>query len=119
VTGPHLPLLQDRIDIFETTVATTADFLKGIWPDQLSDMHVQIAAAPSAALGTEEVQRWGVDHEQKAITLYRVPIERLAKLHRNDELHRKLLIEACVVRAVAELLGRDPWDLSPGRFDHY
>lgn len=119
VTGPHLPLLQDRIDFFEMTVATTADFLKGVWPDQLSDMRVQIAAAPSAALGLEEVQRWGVDHEHKAITLYRVPIERLAKLHRNDELHRKLLVEACVVRAVAELLGRDPWDLSPGRFDHY
>jgi hypothetical protein len=120
VTGPHLPLLQDRIDVFEMTVASTADFLKGLWPDELSDMRVQIAAAPSAALGFDEVQRWGVDPAHKAITLYRVPIERLARLHRNDDLHRKLLVESCVFRAVAELLGRDPWDLSPGgRFGHY
>ncbi len=119
VTGPHLPLLQDRIDRFEMTVAATADYLKGLWPDELSDMHVQIAAAPSSALGLDGVQRWGVDREHKAITLYRVPIERLAKLHRNDELHRKLIVESCVFRAAAELMGRDPWDLAPGRFGHY
>jgi len=119
VTGPHLPLLQDRIDVFEMTVASTADFLKGLWPDELSDMRVQIAAAPAGALGYDEVERWGVDPAHKAITLYRVPIERLAKLHRNDDLHRKLLVESCVFRAVAELLGRDPWDLAPGHFGHF
>ena len=48
--------------------------------------------------------------------LYRLPIERLARLHRNDELHRRMAIEACVFRASAEYLGRDPWDL--GR-DHF
>ncbi|WP_243063546.1 metallopeptidase family protein [Humibacter sp. RRB41] len=119
VTGPHLPLLQDRIDVFEMAVAATADFLKGVWPEQLADMRVQIAAAPSSALGFDEVERWGVDPANKAIILYRVPIERLAKLHRNDDLHRKLLVESCVFRAVAELLGKDPWDLAPGRFGHY
>ncbi|GAB3385258.1 metallopeptidase family protein [Humibacter soli] len=119
VTGPHLPLLQDRIDVFEMTVASTADFLKGIWPEQLSSMRVQIAAAPSSALGPDEVERWGVDPVNNAIILYRVPIERLAKLHRDDDLHRKMLVESCVFRAVAELLGKDPWDLAPGRFGHY
>lgn len=105
--------------MFELTVASTADYLRGVWPEELSDMRVQIAAAPSAALGLDEVERWGVDHAAKAITLYRVPIERLAKLHRNDDLHRKLLVESCVFRAVAELLGKDPWDLAPGRFGHF
>lgn len=105
--------------MFEMTVASTADFLKGLWPEELSDMRVQIAAAPAGALGYDEVERWGVDQAHKAITLYRVPIERLAKLHRNDDLHRKLLVESCVFRAVAELLGRDPWDLAPGHFGHF
>jgi hypothetical protein len=39
-------------------------------------------------------------------------------VHRNDELHRRMLVESCVFRAVAELLGKDPWDLAPERFRH-
>jgi hypothetical protein len=27
-------------------------------------------------------------------------------------------VESCVFRAVAELLGKDPWDLAPDRFRH-
>jgi hypothetical protein len=30
-----------------------------------------------------------------------------------------MYIESCVFRAVAELLGRDPWDLAPDRFHHF
>jgi hypothetical protein len=119
VTGPHLPLLQGRIDFFETTVAACADYLKGLWPEALADVHFEIAAAPAGALGTDEVERWGVDQSRGRITLFRVPIERLAKLHRNDELHRRMLIESCVFRAVAEYLGKDPWDLAPDRFRHF
>jgi lambda repressor-like predicted transcriptional regulator len=29
-----------------------------------------------------------------------------------------MLIESYVFRAVAELLGRDPWDISPDRYRH-
>lgn len=118
VTGPHLPLLQGRIDFFEMTVASCADYLKGLWPAELQSVRFEIAAAPAGALGPDEVERWGVDAARGRITLYRVPIERLAKLHRNDELHRRMLIESCVFRAVAEYLGKDPWDLAPERFRH-
>jgi hypothetical protein len=55
---------------------------------------------------------------ERRVILYRVPIERLAHLHRNDEIHRRMVIESCVFRAVAELLGKDPWDLAPERFRH-
>jgi hypothetical protein len=51
--------------------------------------------------------------------LYRLPIERLSHLHVDDESHQRLYIESCVFRAVAELLGRDPWDLAPDRFRHF
>jgi len=109
-------MLQGRIDFFETTVASCADYLKGVWPDDLADVRFEIAAAPAGALGADEVERWAVDRSRRRITLFRVPIERLAKLHRNDELHRRMLIESCVFRAVAEYLGKDPWDLAPDRF---
>ena len=42
----------------------------------------------------------------------------LSRLHRYDDLHRRMMVESCVFRAVAELLGKDPWDLAPERFRH-
>jgi len=119
VTGPHLPMLHNRIDFFDLTVASTADYLKGLWPADLADVRFEIAAAPATALSDDEVERWVVDPPTRTIVLFRIPIQRLSKLHRNDDLHRRLLVESCVFRAVAELLGKDPWDLAPERFRHY
>lgn len=112
-------MLTDRIDTFEMTVAQTADYLKGLWPDQLEAVRFEVASAPAGALGTDEVERWAVDAQAGRVTLFRVPIERLSKLHRNDDVHRRMLVEGCVFRAVAELLGKDPWDLAPDRFGRY
>ena len=119
VTGPHLPMLQNRIDFFDMTVASTADYLKGVWSEELSDVHFEVAATPVGYSGSDGVDRWYVDHARRRIVLYRVPIQRLTKLHRDDELHRRMYIEGCVFRAVAELLGKDPWDLAPDRFRHF
>ncbi len=119
MTGPHLPLLQGRIDFFEMSVASCADYLKGLWPQELGDVRFEIASAPAGALGPDEVERWAVDHARRRITLFRVPIERLSKLHRNDDVHRRLVIENCVFRAVAEYLGKDPWELAPERYRHF
>ena len=33
VTGPQLPILRGRIDVFETAVADTAEYLRGLWPE--------------------------------------------------------------------------------------
>ncbi len=118
VTGPHLPMLQGRIDFFEMTVASCADYLKGLWPAELAEVHFEIASAPAGALGADGVERWSVDTNARRVTLFRVPIERLSKLHRNDDLHRRMIIESCVFRAVAEYLGKDPWDLAPERYRH-
>jgi len=112
-------MLHNRIDLFDLTVASTADYLKGLWPDDLADVRFEIAAAPATALSDDEVERWVVDPATRTIVLFRIPIQRLSKLHRNDDLHRRLLVESCVFRAVAELLGKDPWDLAPERFRHY
>ncbi|MBB5632638.1 hypothetical protein BKA04_000861 [Cryobacterium mesophilum] len=119
VTGPRLPLLHTRANIFEATVAATAEYLKDLWPAELADVRVEIAAVPSSESGSRRIRRWLVVPRERRIILYRLPIERLARLHRNDDLHRRMMVESCVFRAVAELLGKDPWDLAPERFRHF
>jgi hypothetical protein len=99
VTGPHLPMLRTRTDVFDMTVASTAGYLKDLWPDDLDGVRFEVAALPPDPAETGMV-------------------DRMARLHRRDELHRRMLIESCVFRAVAELLGKDPWDLAPERFRH-
>lgn len=118
VTGPHLPLLITRTDLFDQTVAATAEYLKDLWPDELADVSFEVAGLPSSIAGADGVDRWLVLAPEKRVVLFRLPIERLARIQRNDELHRRMLVESCVFRAVAELLGKDPWDLAPERFRH-
>src|SRR6185312_6540889 len=119
VTGPQLPLLQTRADVFDLTVASTAEYLKDMWPDELASVSFEVAGLPAKLDDTGRVDRWLVIVPQRRIILYRLPIERLARMHRHDELHRRMMIEGCVFRAVAELLGKDPWDLAPERFRHF
>lgn len=116
VTGPHLPLLSTRADLFETTVAQTAEYLKDLWADDLRDVSFEIAGLPTEVSASGGVDRWHVSVAERRVILFRLPIERLAKLHRSDALHRRMLVESCVFRAVAEFLGRDPWDLAPDRY---
>lgn len=118
VTGPHLPMLRGRADLFDMTVASTAEYLRDLWPEELSSVTFEVAGLPSQITGTDGVDRWHVSIRERRVVLFRLPIERLSRLHRNDELHKRMMIESCVFRAVAELLGKDPWDLAPDRFRH-
>ncbi|MCU1419755.1 MAG: hypothetical protein JWP30_147 [Homoserinimonas sp.] len=119
VTGPHLPMLRTRTDVFDMTVASTAGYLKDVWPDDLADVRFEVAALPGEPSANGLVDRWLVIVPERRIILFRLPIERLARLHKHDEFHRRMVIESCVFRAVAELLGKDPWDLAPERFRHH
>ncbi|MBF0673488.1 MAG: metallopeptidase family protein [Salinibacterium sp.] len=118
VAGPYLPPLHTRIDVFDMTVASAAGYLRELWPEELAHTRFEVASVPGEASG-EAVARWSVFPSQQRIVLYRLPIERMARLHRDDEAHRRMAIESCVFRAVAELLGKDPWDLAPDRFRHF
>lgn len=118
VTGPHLPLLRSRADTFETTVSSTAEYLRDIWPDELAGTTFEVASLPADLGKSVSLDRWRVDAASRRVILYRLPIERLSRLHRHDDLHRRMMIESCVFRAVAELLGKDPWELAPERFRH-
>ncbi|RNE59070.1 metallopeptidase family protein [Cryobacterium tepidiphilum] len=116
-TGPYLPPLRTRIDFFDMTISTTVEYLRGLWPDELGSVSFEVAAAPSGA--GPAVQRWWVSVPEQRVVFFRVPIQRLSRLHRNDEFHRRMMIESCVFRAVAELLGKDPWDIAPEGFHHF
>lgn len=99
---------------FDLAVGTSAEFLRSAWPE-LRDVRFEVADMPPAS-DKNGIPRWTVLRDDKRIILYRLPIERLSHLHRNDDLHRRIMIEGCVFRASAEFLERDPWDLGPDRF---
>lgn len=116
VVPPPLPPLDSRIDRFDLIVGMTADYLRDAWED-LRDVSFEIGSMPAAS-DDDGIPRWTVDREAERIILYRLPIERLDRAHRVDELHGRMIIESAVFRAAAEYLDRDPWDLGPERFRH-
>ena len=119
VTGPHLDVLRTRSEFFDACVASAVDYLRGLWPDELRGVRVEVARVPPGDPAPYGVDRWRVNIPARRVVLYRLPIERLAHLHRDDEWHRRSYIESCVFRAVAELLGKDPWDIAPERYRHF
>lgn len=119
VTGPHLRPLQTREDFFEACVASAVDYLRELWPGELERVVFEVAGVPVDQSGADGIDRWRADRRRGRVVLYRLPIERLAHLHRDDEWHRRSYIESCVFRGVAELLGRDPWEIAPERFRHF
>ncbi|MET0812945.1 MAG: metallopeptidase family protein [Microbacterium sp.] len=117
VVRPPLPPLDTRIDRFDLAVGTAAEFLRSAWPE-LRDVSFEIADMPIAA-DEQGIPRWRVLADEKRIILFRLPIERLSHLHRDDDLHRRMMVEGSVFRAAAEYLDRDPWDLGPERFRYF
>src|SRR5215218_9381522 len=57
VTGPHLPLLRSRADLFDLTVASTAEYLKDVWPAELATVTFEVAGLPADLAGTS-LDRW-------------------------------------------------------------
>lgn len=117
-TGPYLPPLRTRIDLFSMTIASTVEYLRGVWPEELADMTVELAAGPATVVPGAGVERWASFPAERRVIFYRLPIQRLSRLHQNDEFHQRMIIESCVFRGIAELLGKDPWDIAPDRFRH-
>ena len=113
VTGPLLPIVYNRIENFNTVVGQTLQYLRSLWPNELANLHMDVASSPSRTSTSREVERWRIHPGENRITLYRVPIQRLGRLHKNDDLHRQMAIEAAVIHAVAEYLGKEPWEIGP------
>ncbi|HYP73460.1 MAG TPA: metallopeptidase family protein [Microbacterium sp.] len=114
VVRPPLLPLETREERFDFAVGSAAEFLRSAWPE-LRDVRFEVAAMPPAS-DADGIPRWTADAGSGRIILYRLPIERLNHLHREDDEHRRMMIEGCVFRAAAQYLDRDPWDLGPERF---
>jgi len=120
VAGPHLPFLRTRVDTFDDVVAATVEYLRELRPDDLDDVTVEVEALP-ADPDEARVERWRVDRRARRIVLYRLPIERLTpvpesrRLADPEQQHRSV-VEGWVFRAVADLLGEDPWEIAPERW---
>lgn len=109
VVRPPLPRLDNRLDRFDVAVTTTVDFLRSAWPE-LRDVTFTVSSMPTEP-SDQGIRRYTIDTERSAITIHRLPIERLERVHVDDDLHRRMMIESIVLRAAADFLGRDPWDI--------
>lgn len=118
-TGPFLPPLRTRIDLFDMTIASAIEYLRGLWPEELSGSVFEVASGPPSVMPGMGVERWRVSPKTNRVVFYRLPIQRMSRVPENDEMHQRIMIETCVFRGVAELLGKDPWDLAPDRFRHF
>lgn len=98
---------------------STAEYLINLWPDELANLSIDVTPMPDQPPTVRGVARWRVVADKSLVVLYRIPIERMSRLHRDDDWHRRLMVESCVFRAVGELIGKDPWDLAPDRFRHW
>src|SRR6187431_46653 len=111
VVRPPLPPLDTRAERFDLAVGTAAEFLRSAWPE-LRDVSFEIGDMPPAT-DADGIPRWQVLTDEKRIILYRLPIERLSHLHRDDDLHRRIGVPrprpvGSRARALQILLARHP-----------
>lgn len=130
LSGPSLPNPDARIVRFELDARGALEALRALLPGELDRLHVGFSTAPtgrtrrgrSRANDTVESELpllYSVDRRNHSIVLYRMPIQRARGLHVDDADHRRMFVGYCLYRAVCEYLGREPWDLLPGHFDHF
>lgn len=119
MTGAHLPNPDGRILRFELAARGAIEFLRHHLAEHLQHVRFSFVTLPSGEADQLTSPYYSVDRPGRLILLYRMPIQRARVLHVEDAEHRRMFIEHCVYRAVCDYLGRDPWELMPGRFDHY
>lgn len=144
ITGPYLNNPESRIARFEQIAQSALHLIQHEVGDELRDVQIGFATAPAVntidlsadageqALLAARLKRdnktggesahplyYAIDRSTKTILMFRMPIQRAKVLHIDDAEHRALFIGHCVHRAVCEYLGREPWELLPGRFDHF
>lgn len=90
------------------------EYLKGLWPAELSDVRWSVIDAPNMTPYATEVPRWRVDRDRQTVVIYRIPTERLGSQSRTGD--ERFKVEEQVFEAVAYLLEVDPWDLVPDHF---
>ena len=116
VTGRFLPPLRGRRDEFESIVSQSLGFARSLWPEEMRNVTVHIASAPAEAVHGDHIDRWVTDPERMSVTLFRIPISRFDRRAGDDDVQFHMIVEGYVYRAIAELLGKDPWDIAKHRY---
>jgi len=105
-----------RNGFFMAVAKDVINYLCDVQPDLMKGVRVEMGLLPSGDLADGQPRLWSIDKTENRVVLYRVAIERMAKLHRNDEWHRRNHIESVTISAIAELLDIDPYDFAPNRY---
>lgn len=116
LAGRFLPPLRTRRDDFDVIVSQSLGFARSLWPDEMRDVSVFIASAPANAIHEDHIDRWVTDAERRSVTLFRVPMMRFDRRAGDDDVQFQMVVEGYVYRAIAELLGKDPWDIAKHRY---
>lgn len=119
VTGPALANPNSRLAFFDRVARSTVEYLQSLFEQELRDVRIEFCSVPTNFAHDQGPALYRVNRDDRSILLYRIPIQRARGLHVDDELHRRMFIEHVVFKAVAEYLGREPWELLPGQFDHF
>ena len=106
----------NRNKMFVDTAQDVMRYLMDTRPDLMNGISVDMALLPMDDIAPGGGGRWTATPARRHVVLYRLPIERLTRLHRADDWHRRNNIETTVIEAIAELLAMDPYDLAPGRY---
>lgn len=119
MTGRDLPLTSTRESQFADWVSEAAAHAKSLWPAELATVRFRLSdLPPSLPPEAERVPIWHIDRDLPSITMYRLVYERMLKPQLEDEWQERFAVEGAVYRAVAEFLGRDPWEVAPDRYRH-
>jgi len=105
-----------RNGFFMAVAKDVINYLCDVQADLMKGVRVEMGLLPSGELADGQPRLWSIDKPENRVVLYRVAIERMAKLHRNDEWHRRNHIESVTISAIAELLDIDPYDFAPNRY---
>lgn len=119
ITGAGLKNPDSRFARFEYDARGAVEFLQHQFPEELHGVNIGFQTVPNGEPESVKPLYYAIDRATQTIMLFRVPIQRAKVLHVDDAVHRRMFIEHCVYLAVCEYMGRDPWDLLPGYFDHY
>ena len=119
ITGAGLPDPNARVLRFEADARGAVELLQSSFPDELRGVQIGFQTAPTGRGESRLPLFYSIDRAARTIIMYRMPIQRAKGLHVDDAEHRRFFVGHCVHRAVCEYLGRDPWDVLPGRFEHF
>ncbi len=97
-------------------LGSTCEYLRSLWPEELADLTWRIMDAPHIGPLSRQVRRYSVRKESSTVTFYRLPIMRLS-LRATNPIDERLRLEHYAFSAIAELLGKEPWQLLPGVSD--